>query len=194
MKEQNPLVWMFLLLAIALIVSFAATFWVDQRSLSASKNVDRHESFTRSLEAAFSTLQEAETGQRGYLLSHDEAYLEPFEKAQKDIGRRFVELQQFVITGEIDRKLFERVKETANAKMAELRRTVDLAQSGHLEEAIRILREGSGEIKVRTFDENDNTFCVAFQDTGIGLSEAAIERLFIPSNKLKQAKCGSRAA
>lgn len=34
----------------------------------------------------FSMLQDAETGQRGYLLTGDQAFLEPYEEALKQIG------------------------------------------------------------------------------------------------------------
>ena len=118
---------------------------MGHRSLQASAALARHEAFTKSLLASFSTLQDAETGQRGYLLSREEAYLAPFQAASKEAMVRLADLQQFVRSGDIDRKLLDRLTEAAQAKMLELQSTVDLAQSGQQEEAVNILRRGSGK-------------------------------------------------
>ncbi len=46
------------------------------------------------LEGAESTLKDAETGQRGYLLTGDATYLAPYHRAEAEIGPRIDELQR----------------------------------------------------------------------------------------------------
>jgi signal transduction histidine kinase/CheY-like chemotaxis protein len=45
--------------------------------------------FRRSLRQVYSALQDAETGERGFLLSGDEGFLEPFERAERELPERF---------------------------------------------------------------------------------------------------------
>ena len=151
MKRDHRVAITFLLLGIALVASLSLTFWIGDRSLQASAALARHEALTRSLMAAFSMLQDAETGQRGYLLAREEDYLAPFQTATKEIVERLADLQQFVRSGEIDRNTFDHLTEVAEAKMAELQRTIDLARSGQEAEAVNILRQGSGKALMDEF-------------------------------------------
>src|SRR5215469_3946866 len=151
MKRDHRVAITFLLLGIALVASLSLTFWIGDRSLQASAALTRHEALTRSLMAAFSMLQDAETGQRGYLLAREEDYLVPFQTATKEIVERLADLEQFVRSGEIDRNTFHHLKEVAEAKMAELQRTIDLARSGQEAEAVNILRQGSGKALMDEF-------------------------------------------
>ena len=48
--------------------------------------------FRRSLREVFSALQDAETGERGFLLSGDESYLDPFKRAEDEFPQRFEQL------------------------------------------------------------------------------------------------------
>src|SRR5689334_15178010 len=48
--------------------------------------------FRRSLREVFSALQDAETGERGFLLSGDEKYLEPFKRAEAQFPAQFEKL------------------------------------------------------------------------------------------------------
>jgi signal transduction histidine kinase/ActR/RegA family two-component response regulator len=48
--------------------------------------------FRRSLREVFSALQDAETGERGFLLSGDEKYLEPFKRAEEQFPAQFEKL------------------------------------------------------------------------------------------------------
>src|ERR1700748_1618762 len=49
------------------------------------KIVHSHEVIT-TLDALFSTMQDAETGQRGYLLTGSEKYLQPYEDARSKVS------------------------------------------------------------------------------------------------------------
>ena len=47
------------------------------------------------LQALFSTLQDAETGQRGFLITGDEAYLAPYERALGELATSRAHLRAY---------------------------------------------------------------------------------------------------
>jgi len=49
------------------------------------------------LEQVFSTLKDAETGQRGYLLSGERTYLEPYAQAVTRLGPQLDQLRQLTL-------------------------------------------------------------------------------------------------
>src|ERR1700727_2166468 len=71
----------FALLIVAVVASIVASI--------ASADADRWASHSLQVRQAathlFGLIQDAETGQRGFLLTGDESYLQPFETAQKEI-------------------------------------------------------------------------------------------------------------
>ena len=97
-----------------------------------------------------SRLQDAETGQRGFLLTRDRAYLAPYTDAIDRIDGNFARLADTVqnlpqISGDLD-GLGRHVRE----KIAELESTVALAQRGDFDGALAIVRAGAGN---RLMDE-----------------------------------------
>ncbi|VXB45727.1 Diguanylate cyclase domain-containing protein [Massilia sp. 9I] len=93
-------------------------------------------------------LLNAETGQRGYLLSGDPAYLEPYH-----LGRGAVRdnLQQAEESGYQDPEFLSNVRKLAlisESKLEELERTVQLRKRGDPDAAMNIVREGFGRQKM----------------------------------------------
>jgi len=66
-----------------LIISSIASYSSIQNLLSSARQVDHTDSVINRLEMALSTLKDAETGQRGYLLTGDTTYLRPYNGAQE---------------------------------------------------------------------------------------------------------------
>jgi signal transduction histidine kinase len=95
------------------------------------------------LEALFSTLKDAETGQRGYLLTGDEGYLQSYQAARARLPG--------VLAG-IDVEPFEgpsaalaRIQTLSDAKMAELAETIALRRSGDEAGALAVVQSGRGK-------------------------------------------------
>lgn len=87
-------------------------------------------------------LLEAETGQRGYLLTRDEPYLEPYLRAAPEIHTRLAALADLV---EDDPEQAGRVKSlgaNAERKLAEMEETLQLARSGG--QPLTVVETGEG--------------------------------------------------
>jgi PAS domain S-box-containing protein len=133
-------------LAIASLILNAVITYSSLRAL-----LDSWHSLTRThdvlvgLDAVLSDLSDAETGQRGYLLTGDESYLEPYRRALALVDADLNRLQ--VLTAD-DVALQGRVaglRSKAAEKLAELRETIALRRKEGLEPALRVVASGRGK-------------------------------------------------
>ncbi|HWF94515.1 MAG TPA: CHASE3 domain-containing protein [Xanthobacteraceae bacterium] len=119
----------------------------------------------------FSDLQDAETGQRGYLLTTDAKYLEPFRRADDSIASRIATLRQLISDNPEQREWLSNVKSLIDEKLDELRRTIVLLQQGQREAAIDIIKSDRGKelmdgirSQVDAFTQHELDLLVARQD------------------------------
>ncbi len=78
------------------------------------------------LEAVLSTLKDAETGQRGYLLTGETAYLEPYRDAVDRLPRQIADLRQLTLDNPAQTVRVLRLDQLASEQLAILRRGLDL--------------------------------------------------------------------
>ncbi len=90
-------------------------------------------------------LDEAETGQRGYLLTASRAYLAPYERAVRRVGDDFARLADLVRNQPLVEAEAAQLRALAEEKLAELKQTLDLAQRGETKAAMEIVMAGQGE-------------------------------------------------
>lgn len=142
MKGPSPrLRRVFAVTAFVVIASTVFTFLFGSRVLK----VRAHRNAIRVCEDFVSTLKDAETGQRGFLLSGDESYLQPYHAARARLTEEFAELVQ----SDISRAQRRRIAELSQAKLSELEQTIAARRNIGLEGAAALLSEGSGK---RTMD------------------------------------------
>ena len=70
-----------------LAVSVLVAYIVGLRALELNRDLSRESEVIRELERFVSALKDTETGQRGYLLTGDERYLEPYKDGQTNVLR-----------------------------------------------------------------------------------------------------------
>ena len=102
------------------------------------------------LETVERILLDAETGQRGFLLTQDPTYLQPYDAAVARIGKSLEDLQiKLGSTGDpqTDDRL-RAVEHLAKDKMTELDQTVRYARTGNLEAAMILVRSNSGKVSM----------------------------------------------
>ncbi len=98
------------------------------------------------IEAVLGHLQDAETGQRGYLLTGAAPYLDPYRRGVADVQDDLTALQQMTIGDSVRAGQVAALRPTVTAKLAELNRTVGLRQEGRLAEALAMVDSGSGRL------------------------------------------------
>ncbi|HEX4333146.1 MAG TPA: response regulator [Usitatibacter sp.] len=98
------------------------------------------------IEATVSLLKGAESGQRGYMLTGDEGYLEPFRVARARYAADLPRLRDMVSGDPAQQRRVDQLAEAAVAKFAELDETISLKRAGKTDEALAIVRSDRGKL------------------------------------------------
>lgn len=97
------------------------------------------------ISAALIDLTDMETGQRGFLLTGDSAYLRPYTDAKNRIASDFAELRlRLAHGGERERSLESQVESLAAAKQMEMERSISLRQRGYRHRAFVLVNSNEG--------------------------------------------------
>ncbi|MBX6742295.1 MAG: PAS domain S-box protein [Acetobacteraceae bacterium] len=96
------------------------------------------------VETLLSAVKDAETGGRGYLLTGNEAFLEPYHQAARQIEGDLAAAQAMARDAEQQRHL-EAIGTLALAKLDFLTRMIELRRDGRGEAAIAIISNGEGQ-------------------------------------------------
>jgi CHASE3 domain sensor protein len=102
--------------------------------------------FQAKLAAALKDVTDMETGQRGYLLTGDPAYLQPYTDAKGRIGTDFVSLRAGLAnrTGS-EQSLESQFESLARSKQAEMERSISLRQQGYRRRSFRLVDTNEGK-------------------------------------------------
>ncbi len=95
-------------------------------------------------------MKDAETGQRGYVITGDESYLEPYQSGTAGIGQVMKELRQLTADNPAQQKRLDEAEPLVALKLAELKRPVEARRSGGFDSAQKIVVTGEGK---RTMDD-----------------------------------------
>lgn len=95
-----------------------------------------------------SAVQDAETGQRGYLLTGDRAYLEPYEEAATRTHDNFGRLAELVSDNPVQRANLRRLKPRIDAKFSELEESIALRRTAGIAAALEGVDTDRGKIEM----------------------------------------------
>ena len=100
-----------------------------------------------SLATLSATIKDAETGQRGYLLTGSEAYLQPYTEAKARLKAEFAVIRELMGDDQNQLQRLDGLEETAIAKFAEMQKTIDTHQRGDpdADAALVLVRENIGK-------------------------------------------------
>jgi len=111
------------------------------------KIVHSHEVIS-TLDELLSTIQDAETGQRGYLLTGDEHYLEPYDTALQSAKSHVDELAHLTSDNPRQQERIGPLKLHINAKFAELKQTIDLRRNQGAQAALTVVASDRGKVEM----------------------------------------------
>jgi len=103
-----------------------------------------HEVLER-IASVLSLVKDAETGQRGFVITGDEAYLEPYNSGVEGLPRLIKELRDLTADSANQQKRIDEAEALIAAKLAELKRTVELRREKGFEETAKVVRAGAGK-------------------------------------------------
>jgi signal transduction histidine kinase len=128
-----------------LIVIMLYSFWLVTATRESAKEVEAGRDVRIAASAILVDLIDAETGQRGYLLTGRDDYLEPYEDAKARLEQDLKDLEvRAKKTPELAADT-TRIDELARTKMDELQRTIDTYQSSGLAAALALVQTDRGK-------------------------------------------------
>jgi PAS domain S-box-containing protein len=124
--------------------SIAVAYIVGLRALQVNRDLSRESDEMRQLERFVSALKDTETGQRGYLLTGDERYLEPYNVGRTEVSTATERLHRLGASGDLPAGGVERLRELTERKLAELEKTITLRRERDAQAAVDEVRSGLG--------------------------------------------------
>ncbi len=111
-------------------------------------------------EKLLSTMTDAETGQRGFLLTGNPSYLEPYHFGVLSARKHLDELLKLTADNATQQKRLKGINELMKKKFEELKVTIELSQKGNNREALKIVNQDLG----KTIMDNIRNQLVAFKN------------------------------
>lgn len=127
-----------------LMVMVGSSLWLVNANNDYSREILQLRTIRAHVLNMLTALQDAETGQRGYLLSRDEKYLEPYNEAMARLPDVRPKLRESISGNPQLAVSLPELDRLTDAKIDETNRTLALAENGDFEGAISLLRTDSG--------------------------------------------------
>ncbi|MEH1952603.1 response regulator [Nostoc sp.] len=133
-------------LASAILVLIGVISYQNTRILiDTSNQVQKTQEKINKLEELLSEIKDAETGQRGYILTGQESYLEPYQAVVGNIDQKIVELKNLIADQPSQQKQFATLESLIAAKLAILKQTIYLRQNQGFEAALQVIQTNQGK-------------------------------------------------
>ena len=92
-----------------------------------------------------SELKDAETGQRGFVLTGEERYLEPYKAATTNMPKTIETVSSLIQDNPEQLKSLQQLSKLSGDKLAELQETIELRRVKGMGSAIRVIRTDRGK-------------------------------------------------
>jgi signal transduction histidine kinase len=128
--------------ALALMFISEGSYW---QSVGTLDKLDAMATARTRVQDLLQNILDAETGQRGYLLTGRKEYLQPYEQALRKFDESFEFLNLHYGGKPESQELLGQMRALTQTKMAGLAQTINLYDEGKGEEAIKIVSSGLGK-------------------------------------------------
>ena len=135
----------FILAALATLVIALVNFRSAETRTDAVRAMDRTTLAMRQLNLFTLAIRDAETGQRGYLLTGDLSYLKPFDAAVTSLHKHLTDLKNSAADYAVHKQLVDQLEELTQQKLRELSETIALRKSGDGVGAMTLVQSGAGQ-------------------------------------------------
>ncbi|MBV9066539.1 MAG: CHASE3 domain-containing protein [Methylobacteriaceae bacterium] len=127
-----------------LIIVAGSSVWLSERTRENAADLRDAQSIRSRTSRLLALLLDVETGQRGFLLTQDPKYLEPYEAARRQIGPDIARLQQLHQSDPDQEKVLDDLSRAVSDKLSELGQTIALAQTGDAAAALNVVKTNRG--------------------------------------------------
>ena len=115
------------------------------RNAAALRVANQTEQARAAIADVITSAEDAETGQRGFLLTGRPSYLDPYTDGASKLPTRIEQLNQSLPPNARRRDLVTALDTAVADKLAELRQTLEFEQTGHRDAALALVQSDRGE-------------------------------------------------
>lgn len=139
----------FLMLIVGTIVLtgiIISSLWLVERNQATFAYIIQERNIRRAAADLLQTLVDAETGQRGYLLTHDESFLNVYETSLTEVRQNLSRVADLVRGRPIKEERMPDLRRLTESKLEEMMQTVELTRNGRQDEAVRLVKSELGRV------------------------------------------------
>jgi signal transduction histidine kinase/CheY-like chemotaxis protein len=135
--------FLFALAALGLILGLAYWDWMQFQAANALVSDTDHS--LQQVEKILSSMKDAETGQRGYVITGDESYLAPYEDAVGDVANELADPRAYLLRQSGLKAEFSQLEQAIHEKFDELKIPIEYRRRQQTEEAVQYIRSNRGK-------------------------------------------------
>ena len=181
MKNSHKIAASLAVAALLVTLGVVAFFWSFSQIEGAAEARKHTKVIIDSAEDLLSKLRDAETGQRGYSLTGDEAYLEPYLAVRSSISGHLKELRQLTSISAAQKHL-DALAPLIDAKLAEIEHVIELRRNQGMTAVTAAIGGGEGKRLMDSIRSETISF-VKIEESALAQHEADfrsdMRRLFI---------------
>jgi CHASE3 domain sensor protein len=146
------------LAGVALLIAVMVELFLAFRQIEEAAKARKHTSLVLNrAENLLSELKDAETGQRGYLLTGSEAFLEPYLAVRDNISGHLKHLYQLTSISAAHKHL-DAMAPLIDAKLAELSHVIELRRNHDMTAALAVVGSGQGKRLMDSIRAEHNSY------------------------------------
>jgi diguanylate cyclase (GGDEF)-like protein/PAS domain S-box-containing protein len=121
------------------------SYFSGARYVAAARAVEQALAVPSAIDSTLSLLTDAETGQRGFILTGDDQFLAPHEVARQSLPRHLGDLKRLTTADVEQASRARRVERLAIEKLAFTEEAIRSRRNGDLQDAVALVRSGRGK-------------------------------------------------
>jgi methyl-accepting chemotaxis protein len=142
---SKRLVVSFGLAALTLVVIAVASYRNTNRLIESNGWVTHTYQVQNGLADLLSELKDAETGQRGYIITGDDSYLAPYQSGIASVKSTFDEIRRLTADNPGQQRRLTNLSPLIDAKLAELKQSIDVRRNEGLDAATKLIVSNAGK-------------------------------------------------
>lgn len=143
--QHRRLAFAFVLLVVLVLLNGFLSYDGIRSLVGDEREISQTQQVLGDLQAVQTTLDDAETGQRGYIITGNATYLQPYTTAQAAINGQLSTLTSLISTNPVQQRRLVTLGQLIHIKFAELQSSIDLEQQGQTAQAISQVQTNEGK-------------------------------------------------
>jgi CheY-like chemotaxis protein/CHASE3 domain sensor protein len=135
----------FLVALIAVLAMTTVSYRALQSRSASALLIAQSLEIMRKVESTLSTVKDAETGQRGFLLTGADRFIEPYTAAINTLPRQLAEVRRLAGGNLVELQRLDSVDSLIAKRLVELKETITLQRAGQSAAALELVRTGQGK-------------------------------------------------